>query len=84
MTRRVPVYYMWRREPANAHGSARQQGRRVGADGPLAIGAGNVYGLPREVDMLQKKAYALEAWLDHRVVVRAAWAAGRCLSGWMF
>ena len=81
VTGRVPVYYMWRREPANGHISMRQQGRRVGADGPLPIGAGNVNGLPWEVDMLQKKAYALEAWLDHMAVVRAAWTAARCVDG---
>jgi hypothetical protein len=81
VTGRVPVYYMWRGEAANAHASTRQQGRRVGADGPLPIGTGNVNGLPWEIDILQKKAYALEAWLDHMVVVRAAWTAARCVDG---
>ena len=80
VTGRVPVYYMWRREPADAHGSTRQQGRCVGADGPFPVGAGNVYGLPWEVDILQKKADAFEAWLDHVV----GGCQGICLAVWMF
>jgi hypothetical protein len=69
VTGRVPVYYMWGREAANAQSSTRQQGRRVGADGALAVGAGNVDGPPWEADAVQKKADALEAWLDHRAAV---------------
>lgn len=65
VTGRLPVYDMWRRKTATAYGSARQQRRRVGADGTLAVGAGNVYGLPWKVDVLEEKANPLEARLDH-------------------
>jgi len=36
-----------------------------GADGALAVGAGDVYGLPGEVDILQQEADALQSRLDH-------------------
>jgi hypothetical protein len=45
--------------------SACQKGRREATDGPLAIGAGDVYGLPRELDIFEELANALETRLDH-------------------
>jgi hypothetical protein len=41
--------------------------QRVGvcADGALAVGACDVYGLPWEFDMLEEEADALQSRLDH-------------------
>ena len=56
---------MWRREFTTLGRPGREQGRRVVADGAFPVGAGDMYGLPRELDVLQKLADPLQAGLDH-------------------
>lgn len=38
---------------------------RVGAYGAFTVGPGDVYRLPRKLDILEEKAYPLEAWVNH-------------------
>jgi len=69
---------MRRHEAAIADQPTRQQGRRVAADGALAVSAGYVDGLPWELNVFQETGNALEAGLDHSrgsQVVRTAWTA---------
>jgi hypothetical protein len=59
MTRCVPVYQVWGRELPNTDESTLEQGRGMVADGSFTVCASDVYGLPREVDILQQQAYSL-------------------------
>jgi hypothetical protein len=64
----ILVDKMWRREFTTLQLPTRNQGRGVVAYRPFAIGAGNVYGLPRELHILQELANAFQAGLDHGLV----------------
>jgi hypothetical protein len=65
LTGRIPVDEMWRREFAASNVRACNQRRRIVADGAFAVGAGNVDGLPRKLDIPEKLPNALQARLDH-------------------
>jgi hypothetical protein len=59
---------MWRREFTTLELSTRDQGRGVVAYRAFAIGAGNVEGLPWELNILQELADPFQAGLDHGLV----------------
>lgn len=61
----VPVYEMWRCEFAALYKSASEQGRNHMANRSFAIGATNVNGFPRQLDMLEEQANPLQTRLDH-------------------
>jgi hypothetical protein len=56
---------MRRGEFSYTDGSTRKQLRRIVARRSFAIGASDMYGLPRELDILEQQADSLQARLDH-------------------
>jgi hypothetical protein len=48
----VPVDQMWRGKLSDLDTSALEHGRGIVADGAFAIGASDVYGFPRKLDIL--------------------------------
>lgn len=61
----IPIYEMWRIECPCADCSALEKCRRVVADGPFAIGAGDMYRFPWILDILEQETYALQSGLNH-------------------
>lgn len=53
VTMRIPVHQVWRAKLPNLDASASEQSRRVVANGSFAICACDVYGFPRELNILQ-------------------------------
>lgn len=65
MRARIPVDEMRRGESAIAYLPTRQEGRRSAAYGSFAIGASDVYCLPRNGNVLHEPGDPLQARLDH-------------------
>ena len=61
----LPVYKMRRREFPTLEFPFGNQGRGVVAYRSLAVGAGNVYRLPWELNIFQELADPFQAGLDH-------------------
>ena len=70
VTARLPVDEMWRREFTTLESLGKQRRCEV-AYGAFAVGAGDMYRLPWEVDILQEPANPRQTGLDHGVFKKA-------------